>query len=234
MHMAARWLRLTSGVCALCMIVGCGTTPVDTNEGEQSNPQAEALIAKLQSDSQLAALDAQTRLKTMGEAALPALKAFAIGPKAKGQREAVRLIGEIGGETAAQFLVEILINAELHLKTDVQIQLSACGEGAIAPLVDAIADADDMALFDIQPVLMLLDQKAAIDKMIEGLYKHRRSKAHGTPEVAQYRLNTVRVLRALTAQTFGFNQDATEDEQRKVMEKWVIWWRQNKADIQLD
>ena len=233
--MPGKWIRLTIGVCALWMVAGCDTTGyVVTDESEQSNPEAEALIGKLQSDSSLAALDAQTRLKVMGEAALPALKAFAIGPKANRQREAIRLIGEIGGPKAAQTLVDILINAELHLKTYVQMQFSTCGEAAIDPLVKAIATADGMILFDIQPVLMLLDQRAAIDRMIEDLRRHYKSKEHGTPEITQYRLNTVRVLRALTAQTFGFSRDASEDEQRKVLEKWVVWWSRNRDDIELD
>jgi len=217
------------------MIAGCVPTEyVVTNESEQNNPEAEALVQKLQSDSPLDALDAQTRLEEMGGAAIPVLKAFAIGPKTKGQREAVRLIEKIGGPQAAPALVEVLINAELHLKTEVQIQLGKAGDAAIDPLVKAMATADDIALFDIQPVLMLLDQKAAIDRMTEGLYRHCKSKEQGTPEITQYRMNTVRVLRALTAQTFGFDRDASEDEQRKVLIKWVMWWRNNKDDIELN
>ena len=70
--------------------------------------------------------------------------------------------------------------------------------------------------------------------MTEGLYRHCKSKEQGTPEITQYRMNTVRVLRALTAQTFGFDRDASEDEQRKVLIKWVMWWRNNKDDIELN
>lgn len=226
-------LWLTLGCSMLCLVVGCMSGQKTSGSGGPQGKEAEGLLVQLRTGDPIAALDAETRLKGMGEAALPALVQFVTGDQAKGQRQAVRIIGEIGGKPAAEALVKVLLDVGLHLKSDVMAQLSKCGADAVGPLVKAVPTADDISLLDIQTVLMLLGDKSAIDQIIQDLHKHLKSKETGTPAVMQFRANTVSLMRALTAQNCAFDKDATEEEQRKALLKWISWWRQNKADFQL-
>lgn len=231
--MEKKRLRFMLGFSMLSLVVGCRGVQHMSGRRGPHDEQAEALVAQLQSGDPIAALDAETRLKEMGADALPALVKFVTGDQAKGQRQAIRIIGQVGGKPAADALVKVLLDVGLHLKSDVMAQLSKCGKDAVDPLVKAVPTADDISLLDLQTVLMLLGDKSAIDQIIHRLHKHLKSKDKDTPKVMQLRVNTVSVMRALTGRSCAFDKDAPEEDQRKALLRWISWWRQDRGEFQL-
>jgi len=234
-YMDKKRLSPVLGLSLLCLALGCGQAQKMARERAEKMEAARVLIAELRSPDPIVSLDAETKLKAMGADAIPALAEFVNGDATKGKRRAIRIIGNVGGEPAAQALVEILLDVGPTLKSDVLATLNRLGTVAAPFLVEAIPDVDDTALQDVQTCMLLVGNKEAIDQIIENLHSHLKTKykEKDAAKVQRLRHNTVSVLRAMTARSFSFDKNAPEEEQRAALVKWVQWWPRNRDALKL-
>jgi hypothetical protein len=226
----AKWFVLAVCVAVVSVAAGCAT--MKTRAAEDA--EAAALIADLQSDDPVTVLNAEKGLEAMGDRALPALKGFAVASPTEGQDTAVRLIGKVGGEPAAQALVQVLQEAAPHLRKDMVAELVRLDDAAIDPIIQALPKAGDNAVLDMQTVLLLVGDKTTVDKIVYKLKNHLEESDKLTPEVAQARSNMVSVLRAMTGHSAGYDKLAPADDQRRALNEWISWWGKNRDVVELD
>ncbi len=237
-----RWFALAIVLVAAPLLVGCGGVAKTGGEGPNSSvAMCAPLIQDLQSSDLVTVLTAESKLKDLGMDALPALVDFAKQPPVEGdaQARAVRLIGSLGNQAAAQALVDLLLNGAPSLNKDIKGQLIRLDKLTVDPLIAAIPKASGPALADISEILLLNGDKLTVDKIVYSMnqYLHRQTAQEGPqPDPAmdaRFRQNMTGVMRAMTGQSMGFDRDASVAEQNAVLEKWISWWGKNRDIVDI-